>query len=97
VLQDVKSWIWAPNLVLCRTALDTADFDLFGSRDPRIDPRDYTPQTKRLEFEGDRLARYLQVQLSQYNGGEIPDWHPGRWNPTWVFADEFDFEVEPVE
>jgi len=97
VLQDVKSWIWAPNLVLCRTALDTADFDLFGSRDPRMDPRDYTPQTKRLEFEGDRLARYLQVQLSQYNGGEIPDWHPGRWNPTWVFADEFDFEVEPVE
>jgi len=97
VLQDVKSWIWAPNIVLCRTSLDSLDFDLYGSEAPDIDPFDYTPQTQRLRFKGDREARYLQVQLSQFNGGEIPEWHPGRWNPTWVFADEFGFDVEPVE
>ena len=97
VLQDVKSWIWAPDNVICRTAMDTADFDTFGSRHPRIDPKDYTPRTKRIEFTGDRLARYLRVELKQYNDGEIPEWHPGRWNPTWVFADEFEFDVEPVE
>ena len=97
VLQDVKSWIWAPNIVLCRTSLDSLDFDLYGSEAPDIDPFDYTPQTQRLRFTGDREARYLQLQLSQFNGGEIPEWHPGRWNPTWVFADEFGFDVEPVE
>jgi len=97
VLQDVKSWIWAPNIVLCRTSLDSLDFDLYGSEAPDMDPFDYSPQTQRLRFKGDREARYLQVQLSQFNGGEIPEWHPGRWNPTWVFADEFGFDVEPVE
>ena len=97
VLQDVKSWIWAPNVVLCRTSLDSLDFDLYGSEVPDMDPLDYTPQTQRLRFKGDRKARYLQVQLSQFNGGKIPEWHPGRWNPTWVFADEFGFDVEPVE
>lgn len=96
VLQDVKSWIWAPNAVLCRTSLDSSDFEIFGSGAPGIDPKDYTPQAQRLEFKGDRKARYLQLQLSQYNGGEIPEWHPGRWNPTWVFADEFEFEAEPI-
>lgn len=97
VLQDVKSWIWAPNIVLCRTSLDSLDFDLYGSEAPDMDPLDYTPQTQRIHFKGDRKARYLQVQLSQFNGGKIPEWHPGRWNPTWVFADEFGFDVEPVE
>lgn len=97
ILQDVKSWIWAPNVVLCKTSLDSTDFELFGSGSPAIDPMDYTPRTERLVFKGDRLARYLQLQLSQYNGGEIPGWHPGRWNPTWVFADEFGFEAIPEE
>ena len=63
----------------------------------QMDPEDYTPMTERIEFQGDRLARYLRLELSQFNGGEIPEWHLGRWNPTWVFADEFEFDVEPVE
>ena len=97
VLQDVKSWIWAPNAVMFRTSMDSTDFDLFGSEMPDIDPRDYTPRSRRITAEGDRKARYLQVQLSQFNEGEIPDWHPGRWNPTWVFADECEFDISPIE
>ena len=97
ILQDVKSWIWAPASVTCRTAMDLSDFEIFGNQASRMDPEDYTPMTERIEFKGDRLARYLRLELSQFNGGEIPDWHLGRWNPTWVFADEFGFDVEPLE
>ena len=96
VLQDVKSWIWAPESVTFRTAMDTADFEIFGSEAPGLDPEDYAPQTKRMEQTGSRLARYVRVELGQFNGGEIPEWHLGRWNPTWVFADEFEFDAEPV-
>ena len=97
ILQDVKSWIWAPASVTCRTAMDLSDFDIYGNQASRMDPEDYTPMTERIEFKGNRLARYLRLELSQFNGGEIPEWHLGRWNPTWVFADEFGFDVEPVE
>ena len=76
--------------------MDTADFEIFGSEAPGLDPEDYTPQTKRMEQTGSRLARYVRLELSQFNGGEIPEWHLGRWNPTWVFADEFEFDAEPV-
>ena len=97
VLQDVNAWIWAPSMVVCRTSLDSVEFDLYGSRAPDFDPLDYETRTERLLFEGNRQARYLQLELSPFNGGEIPDWHPGRLNPTWVFADEFGFDASPVQ
>ena len=97
ILQDVKSWIWAPDRVTVRTSVDSSAFDLFGSGQPEIDPTDYTPQSRRLAFKGSCDARYLQLELNQFNGGEIPDWHPGRLNPTWVFADEFEFDLEPAK
>lgn len=96
VLQDVKSWIWAPERVAVRTSIDSLDFQLYGSASPKIDPQDYTPQSERLSFVGNRKARYLELELSQFNGGVIPDWHLGRMNPTWVFADEFEFDLEPL-
>jgi len=98
VLQDVKSWIWAPKNVRVSTALDSlSDFVLMGSGIPEMDPQDYTPRTQRLTFKGNRKARYLRLELDQFNGGKIPDWHPGRYNPTWVFADELEFDAEPLD
>ncbi|MCH1575204.1 MAG: GH92 family glycosyl hydrolase [Flavobacteriales bacterium] len=97
VLQDVKSWIWAPERVTCRTSIDGVNFSSFGSTEPALDPEDYTPLTERIEFEGNTAARFVQMELNQFNGAVIPEWHLGRFNPTWVFADEFGFEIEPVK
>jgi len=96
VLQDVKSWIWAPSEVTCSTSMDGISFTEYGVQSPQADPKDYTPQTERLQFSGTRKARYLKLHLSQFNGGQIPEWHLGRLNPTWVFADEFDFDIEAL-
>lgn len=97
VLQDVKSWIWAPEMVTCRTSIDGGDFQPFGSESPGLDPQDYTPSTQRMTFEGNATARYVQMELHQFNGAVIPEWHLGRFNPTWVFADEFGFDIEPLK
>ncbi len=96
VLQDVKSWIWGPSKVIFRTSVDSTSFAEFGSGPPNFDPERYGAHSQRIGFSGDRLARYLQLEVQQYNGGMIPDWHPGRGNPTWVFADEFGFTAEPA-
>ena len=96
VLQDVKSWIWAPSEVKCSTSLDGVNYAEYGVQIPQASPTDYTPQTERLQFSGTQKARYLKLHLSQFNGGQIPEWHLGRLNPTWVFADEFDFEIEAL-
>ena len=39
VLQDVKSWIWAPEMVTCRTSVDGVAFASFGREAPSMDPR----------------------------------------------------------
>ena len=96
VLQDVKSWIWAPSEVKCSTSLDGVNYAECGVQIPQASPTDYTPQTERLQFSGTQKARYLKLHLSQFNGGQIPEWHLGRLNPTWVFADESDFEIEAL-
>ena len=97
VLQDVKSWIWAPDAVTFSTSVDGVEFEAFGERRPDVDPFDYTPSAQRVEVRGQRNARYLRVRLGQHQGGVIPEWHPGRGNPTWVFADEFGFEAAPLK
>jgi hypothetical protein len=97
VLQDVKSWIWAPENVRVSTSMDSINFEVMGSGVPEMDPQDYTPQTQRLTFKGNRKARYLRLELDQFHGGEIPEWHLGRFNPTWVFADEFEFDAQPLD
>ena len=96
VLQDVKSWIWAPEMVTCRTSVDGVAFASFGREAPSMDPQDYTPRTQRIGFKGNTQARYVQLELNHFNGAVIPEWHLGRFNPTWVFADEFGFDIEPV-
>ena len=96
-LQDVKSWIWAPEQIVCSVSVNGQDFDVFGRGNTAMSPEDYTPQTERLSFEGDAEARYLKLELSQFNGGQIPEWHLGRLNPTWVFADELEFDVQPLK
>ena len=97
VLQDVKSWIWAPEQIVCSVSVNGQDFKVFGLGNTAMSPEDYTPQTERLSFEGDAEARYLKLELSQFNGGQIPEWHLGRLNPTWVFADELEFDVQPLK
>ena len=97
VLQDVKSWIWAPSRITCSVSLDGEVFEAFGQAGTGMEPEDYTPQTERVSFSGSREARYVKLELAHFNGGEIPDWHLGRMNPTWVFADEFEFDLEPLK
>lgn len=97
VLQDVKSWIWAPSEIVCSVSTNGKDFSVFGRGNTSMDPKDDTPQTERVGFDGEAVARYLKLELIQFNGGEIPEWHLGRFNPTWVFADELEFDALPVE
>jgi hexosaminidase len=38
-----------------------------------------------VDLEG-REVRYLRFTAK--DDGPIPDWHPGRGEPRWIFADE---------
>ena len=46
-------------------------------------------QIHQLEFEAKKV-KYLQVRAKNY--GILPDWHPGKGNPTWLFIDEIAFD-----
>jgi uncharacterized membrane protein len=42
-----------------------------------------------LKFEPKKI-KYLQIRATNF--GKLPDWHPGKGNPTWLFVDEIAFD-----
>jgi predicted alpha-1,2-mannosidase len=86
VLQDIKSWIWYPKDVsfymskngkdwmLLRTVKNYESNDKFGSF------------LQEIGFMKDFSTRYLKIVATNF--GECPLWHPGKGNPSYIFADE---------
>jgi hypothetical protein len=38
-------------------------------------------------------ARYLRFEADTF--GQLPDWHLGAGNPSWMFLDEWEIETAP--
>ncbi len=86
-LQDIRSWIWAPTSVEVWTSTDGEQFTKAAviENTLALDETSATLQPFILELEG-APVRYVRV-LSKVLP-VIPDWHLGRGNDAWVFADE---------
>ena len=39
-----------------------------------------------------KICALLLDEVRAKNFGILPDWHPGKGNPTWLFIDEIAFE-----
>lgn len=92
VLQDQKSWIFAPSEVTVSWSTNKRQW---SSRTiaPGVDPRQEGGSTHELwtdQVAG--KARYISVVAKSI--GPCPDWHVGKGGKTWIFADEILIEVE---
>lgn len=90
-LQDQNSWIFMPQYVEFQVSLDGDQFESLGKIFNNIPEKDNGGIVKRFVKKPDnKLTRY--VKIIGVNRGNCPDWHIGKGEPAWIFADEITIE-----
>jgi len=90
-IDDLGSWIFPPSTIEVwggteKGRLVKLTEESFVSPDG---PAPKKMQIHQLHFNI-KTIKFLQVRAKNY--GKLPDWHPGKGNPTWLFIDEIAFD-----
>jgi len=92
-LQDTRSWIVYPTAVEFEVSEDGTHFAKVGVATHDIADRDLEVQTRDLAVAFElRKARYIRLHAKSY--GPLPEWHPGKGGPSFIFADELVIEPQ---
>ncbi len=83
--ESTKSWIFRPQTVEFRVSEDGKNYKSIFTKS-FVKPESESEQLIKVNFNHSCKARYLQVKA--VNFGKIPEWHPGRNEPAWLFVDE---------
>jgi len=89
-LQDTNVWIVFPQYVQYWVSDDGKDYKLLSTVKTKVDVKDLTVQTQEFTANLNTHARYVKVIAKQY--GPLPDWHPFKGSPSYIFADEITVE-----
>lgn len=91
VLQDTKSWIFAPSKLVVEVSLDGVKYTKFGEVKSPIAATKEGAHLVNYTVEGlPSNVKFIRFRL--VNFGPCPSWHLGAGNPTWIFADEITVE-----
>ena len=89
-LQDQNSWIFFPKEVTFYSSLDGKVFSEMVTEKNKVSQHSTTPLLNDFITSSSKDARYIKVLAK--NAGVCPEWHPGRGNLSWIFADELSIE-----
>lgn len=89
-LQDEGSWIFMPPQVEFFVSDDGKNFTSAGVEQNKTDWR--TGGTILHDFGVQKKMKARYVKVVAKNTGTCPDWHSGKGNPAWIFADEIIIE-----
>jgi predicted alpha-1,2-mannosidase len=91
-LQDVTSWIVMPRRVRVEVSEDGSTYSSLGTATHDVSDRETGVITRDLAViaASPVRARYVRVIVEHY--GRLPDWHPGKGEESWFFADEIVIE-----
>lgn len=92
-LQDIKPWIWSPQLVRFSASTDGVEFREVTVVSSSVAEDDTEVQIERFVCDVPVRARYLRVEAQAHV--PIPEWHLGRGNDRWMFLDEISVELTP--
>lgn len=87
-LQDQRAWIFYPTQVVFEYSKDGVNWSEYGDHTPDVsrDEERVTLNSFAIELAPAPRGRYVRVSATNY--GALPDWHPGRGNPAFIFIDE---------
>jgi predicted alpha-1,2-mannosidase len=91
-LQDTGSWIVMPRRVRFEVSEDGTTYVSLGVATHDVSDRERGVVTRDLGVTAasPMRARYVRVTVERY--GRLPDWHPGKGEESWFFADEIVIE-----
>jgi hexosaminidase len=87
-LQDQKKWIFIPEKVNFYFSQNGKRYEKIAGVKPNIplDNKEAITNDFTVKLNKPMKARYLRVEA--VNIGVCPDWHPGKGQTAWLFADE---------
>jgi hypothetical protein len=91
-LENTGVWIFPPRKLTVLTSEDGIQFEKAGEWTPPAPPAENRPariERASVSFS-ERPARYVRVRAE--NTGVCPDWHPGKGQRCWLFADEISWQ-----
>jgi len=88
--QDIRSWIWYPENVTYYYSNNGIDWVLIETVENKIAIDDYNNSIQKLTTNQPFKARYVKVVAK--NRGVCPEWHLGKGNTTFIFADEIEIK-----
>ena len=83
--ESTKSWIFRPQLIEFFASEDGVNYKPIFSKSFAKPEKD-NEELIHIEFSYKCKARYLKVKAT--NTGKLPDWHPAKGEPAWLFVDE---------
>jgi len=86
-LQDTGAWILMPRRVTFDASEDGEHYRTLGVAVNAVPERTTGTVTRDFAVSTSPVrARYVRVTVERY--GRLPDWHPGKGEEAWFFADE---------
>jgi len=91
-LQDTTSWIFMPKRLRIDASEDGVTYRALGAFDSPVSDRESGTVTRDfiVSAASPMQVRYVRVTVERY--GKLPDWHPGKGEESWFFADEIVIE-----
>lgn len=89
-LQDTRAWIVLPKEMEVWVSTDGKQYRSLGTLTHQIPVQSDTTFTHELKLlvSGDEKVRFVKVLARRF--GNLPDWHPGHGEPSFVFVDEIE-------
>jgi predicted alpha-1,2-mannosidase len=91
-LQDTTSWIVMPRRVRFEVSEDGTNYVALGTAAPDVSDRESGVVTRDLGVTAAAPTRVRYVRVTVEHYGRLPDWHPGKGEESWFFADEIVIE-----
>lgn len=87
--EDTKSWIFRPQMVEFEYSADGINYTpIFRMTYDKL--LEENEQIIKLSFHYVCFARYIRVKTINY--GKLPDFHPAKGEPAWLFMDEISIQ-----
>jgi hexosaminidase len=87
-LLDQKKWIFVPEKVNYYVSNDGTNFQLIGGITHKIPLDNELPITNDFTATLNRPLKTRYIRVEAINIGVCPDWHTGKGQKAWIFADE---------
>lgn len=87
-LLDQKRWIFIPDTVNIYIAEDGQNFQKLASLTHKIPLDNEKALTNDFTMKLSRPMKARAIRIEAVNIGTCPDWHPGKGQKAWIFADE---------